>query len=205
MGQRPAVKSLLRHAAVPAEHLYTPTFSLQMSGNTSGFQNLARVFTGTSSLTPRLRPVGDVGAGVDGMRFNPSALAVPPIYPEGDGTGSMNYLTQPCTFGNDLSLTKRVRVRESKAIEFRISAYNAFNNTRRSRTNASITFKAQGANWSDGFYVYNTAQQIVDRLPAASRTTPRQIFDFYRGGVGLVDLTTVSANRIVEIGMRFRF
>ena len=205
MGQRPAVKSLLRHAAVPAEHLYTPTFSLQMSGNTSGFQNLARVFTGTSSLTPRLRPVGDVGAGVDGMRFNPSALAVPPIYPEGDGTGSMNYLTQPCTFGNDLSLTKRVRVRESKSIEFRISAYNAFNNTRRSRTNASITFKAQGANWSDGFYVYNTAQQIVDRLPAASRTTPRQIFDFYRGGVGLVDLTTVSANRIVEIGMRFRF
>jgi hypothetical protein len=183
---------------------YTPSFSIVNTGS-STFLNLNRVFTGTSSLAPRLVPVGDVQAGSNGMLFNPSALAIPAIFPAANGTGSLNYLTMPSTFGNDLSLSKRIRVRESKAIELRISAYNAFNNTRRSRLNSSITYRANGANWSDGFTVYNTAQQIVDRLPAASKTSQRQIYDFYRTGVGLIDLTTVDSNRIVEIGMRFRF
>jgi hypothetical protein len=86
-----------------------------------------------------------------------------------------------------------------------VSAYNAFNNARRRNTNAAIQFKANGANWSDGFYVYNTPQQVVDRLPAATKANPLQAYNSWRGGVGLVDLTTVDPNRIIEIGMRFRF
>ncbi len=176
-----------------------------MSGSNSNLTNLNRVFTGTSALAPRLAVVGDAVTGVDGMRFNPSALTVPAIFPAADGTGSMNYLTQPSTFANDITLTKRIRVHESRAIEFRVSAYNAFNNPRRSRTNAAISYKANGPNWSDGFSVYNTSQQIVDRLPAASKANDLQVFNSWRGGVGRVDLTSVDPSRIVEIGMRFRF
>jgi hypothetical protein len=35
------------------------------------------------------------------MLLNPAGLAIPQIYPAGNGTGPRNYITQPGTFGSD--------------------------------------------------------------------------------------------------------
>ena len=137
------------------------------------------------------------------MYFNPSALSAPQIYPAGNGTGPRNYLTQPGTFGNDMTLSKKFTIVEGKTLELRVSAYNAFNQVRRTTINSSVQYKAQGASFSNGFQVYNTPAQVLSRL--AANTNSLTAFNQYRTGVGYSNLTNVLPMRIMELGLKFRF
>ncbi len=180
----------------------SPAFSVQ-EANTGTSISLPSVFMGTPDFTPRLGITGNLTSPNSSEYFNPSALSVPQIFPAGNGTGPRNYITQPGTFGNDMTMSKKFVVREGYTLELRVSAYNAFNDVRRTTINSSITYKAQGPSYSNGFLVYNTPQQIVSRL--AANTNPTTAFNQYRTGVGYSNLTNVQPMRIVEVGLKFRF
>ena len=85
------------------------------------------------------------------------------------------------------------------------SFYNPFNRVRPTSYNAPVTFKARGARFEDGFYVYNTPEQLEARLRATGQSDPRVLYNTYRGGVGHMNVTAVEPMRIIEIGMRLRF
>jgi hypothetical protein len=84
-----------------------------------------------------------------------------------------------------------------------VSAYNAFNQVRRTALNTTVQYKAQGASYSNGFAVYNTPDQLAART--AANTNPVTVFNQYRTGVGYYNLTTVQPMRVVELGLKFRF
>ncbi len=128
---------------------------------------------------------------------------IPQIYPTGNGTGPRNFITQPGTFGNDMTMSKKFTIVEGKTLEFRVSAYNAFNQVRRTTINSSVQYKAQGASYANGFAVYNTPDQLAGRVAAG--TNPLTVFNQYRTGVGYDNLTNVLPMRIVEVGLKFRF
>ncbi len=182
----------------------SPSFSV-VEASTGTSISLPTVFMGTPDVTPRLNINGNASLASpnSSMYFNPSALNVPQFYPAGNGTGPRNYITQPGTFGNDMTMSKKFTIKEGYNLELRVSAYNAFNQVRRTTINSSIQYKAQGVNFSDGFQVYNTPDQIVSRL--ASNTNSLAAFNQYRTGVGYYNLTNVQPMRIVEIGLKFRF
>jgi hypothetical protein len=181
---------------------FSPSFAIQ-EANTGTSISLPNVLMGTPDLTPRLGITGNLSYPTNGLYFNPSALSVPSIYPAGNGTGPRNYITQPGTFGNDMTMSKIFTVIEGKTLELRVSAYNAFNQVRRTGINSSITYKAQGASFSNGFQVYNTPDQLVSRL--AANTNSLTAFNQYRSGVGYSNLTGTLPMRIVEVGLKFRF
>ena len=141
------------------------------------------------------------------MYFNPSALSAPQIYPAGNGTGPRNYLTQPGTFGNDMTLSKKFTIVEGKTLELRVSAYNAFNQVRRTTINSSVQYKAQGASYSSGFQAYNTPAQVAAPVsaPVSANDNALTVFNQYRTGVGYSNLTNVLPMRIMELGLKFRF
>jgi len=182
---------------------YTPSFSIQESNTGTGV-SIPNVFMGTPDLTPRLGiGSGSLSAPSATMQFNPAALTVPAIYPQSDGTGPRNFLTAPGTFANDMTLSKKFVVKEGKTLEFKVSAYNAFNQVRRTALNTSIQYKAQGANFSNGFAVYNTPDQLLSRV--AANTNPVTAYNQYRTGVGYYNITSVQPMRVVELGLKFRF
>ena len=180
----------------------SPAFSIQES-NTGTSISLPTVFMGTPDVTPRLGVVGNPSTPISSMAFDPYNLTVPQIYPAGNGTGPRNYITQPGTFGNDMTMSKKFTITEGKTLELRVSAYNAFNQVRRTTINSSITYKAQGASYSKGFLVYNTPAQVLSRL--AANTNSLTAFNQYRTGVGYSNLTNVQPMRIMELGLKFRF
>jgi hypothetical protein len=184
---------------------YSPGFSI-IQANTGSSVSISPVLLGTPDLTPRLNILGDPNALTKDFshRFDPSKLAVPPIYPAADGTGSRNFLTAPGTFTNNISLIKVFSIRDREKIELRLNAYNAFNQVRRTSLNTSIQYKAQGAKFSDGFAVYNLPEQVVSRL-SRNITDPVTIYNNYRTGVGATNLTAVQPMRYVEVGLKFRF
>ena len=130
------------------------------------------------------------------------ALTVPALYPVGNGTGPRNYVRSPGTFGNDMTVSKKFTIFEGKTLELRVSAYNAFNQVRRTSVNSSVTFKANGASYSNGFYIYNTPDQLATR---AGNAAPLAVFNQYRTVEGLLNLTSVLPMRIMEVGLKFRF
>ncbi len=180
----------------------TPAFSVQES-NTGTSVSVPLTFMGTPDVTPRLGIGGSLSAPNNTMFFNPSNLAIPQLYPTANGTGPRNYITQPGTFGNDMTMSKRFTIREGKTLELRVSAYNPFNNVRRTTINSSVQYKAQGATYASGFQVYNTPAQVAARVPAG--TSAITTFNQFRGGVGYYNLTNVLPNRILELGLKFRF
>ncbi len=180
----------------------SPAFSVQ-EANTGTSISVPTVFMGTPDLTPRVNITGNLASPNSSEYFNPSALSVPQIYPAGNGTGPRNYITQPGTFGNDMTMSKKFIIREGYTLELRVSAYNAFNNVRRTTINSSITYKALGASYANGFEVYNTPEQVVSRL--AANTNPITAYNQYRTGVGYSNLTNVQPMRILELGLKFRF
>jgi len=101
-----------------------------------------------------------------------------------------------------MTMSKKFTIIEGKTLELRVSAYNAFNQVRRTVLNTSVQYKAQGASYANGFAVYNTPDQLASRV--AVNTNP-VIFNQYRGGVGYYNLTTVQPMRVVELGLKFRF
>jgi hypothetical protein len=180
----------------------SPAFSIQ-EANTGSNISVQNVFMGTPDVTPRLGIAGGLASPNSAEYFNPNGLSVPQIYPTGNGTGPRNYITQPGTFGNDMTMSKKFTIVEGKTLELRVSAYNAFNQVRRTTINSSITYKAQGAAYSNGFQVYNTPDQVLSRL--AANTNPLTAFNQYRTGVGYSNLTNVLPMRILEVGLKFRF
>jgi hypothetical protein len=136
--------------------------------------------------------------------FNPQSFGVQAAYPSTTGNGPRNFLTAPGTFSNDMTLTKRFNITESKTLELRVNAYNAFNQVRRVNLNTSIQYKAQGASFSSGFAVYNTPDQLAARAQAAG-SNALTTYNQYVSGVGNQNLTSVEPMRIMEVGLKFRF
>ena len=161
---------------------------------------------GTPDVTPRLGINGSLASPNSAEYFNPNSLSVPQLYPAGNGTGPRNYITQPGTFGNDMTMSKKFVVHEGQTLELRVSAYNAFNNVRRgtaSAINSTVQYKALGTSYSSGFEVYNTPDQLASRVPKG--TSALAEFNSYRTGVGYENLTNVLPMRILELGLKFRF
>ena len=184
---------------------YSPGFSV-IQANTGTSVSVNQVFLGTPDLAPRITVLGDASAMKADFahQFDPTKFGVPAIYPAADGTGPRNFMTAPGTFTNNISLIKIFKVRERGKLELRLNAFNAFNQVRRTSLNTSVQYKAQGANFSDGFAVYNLPEQVVSRL-SKSITDPVTIYNNYRGGVGAMNVTAVQPMRIMEAGLKFRF
>lgn len=182
---------------------YSPSFSVQEASNGTNV-NLGNVFLGTPDLTPRQIISGRLGGTANGYYYNPAGLAVPGIYPASNGTGSRNFLTAPGTFANDMTLTKRFNITERKTIEFRASAYNVFNDVRRVSVNTSVQYKANGATFAQGFSVYNNPDQLAQRAQATG-LSPIGVYNQWRTGAGLINLTSVQPNRILELALKFKF
>lgn len=181
---------------------YTPSFSIQ-EANTGTSISIPNVFMGTPDITPRLGVGGNLGSTNSTLAFNPAALSVPQIYPANNGTGPRNYLSAPGTFANDMTMSKKFPITEGKTLEFRISAYNAFNQVRRTGLNTGIQYKAQGTSYASGFAVYNTPDQLAAR--AGANANPLAVYNSYRTGVGYSNVTAVQPMRVVELGLKFRF
>jgi len=177
---------------------YSPSFSIQQSKSTSSV-TLGNIFLGTNDLTPRLQGSSSAGTVSGGTYFDASALALPAL--ASTGTGPRNFLYGPGSFTNDMSLVKTVRITEGRSFELRINAFNPFNQVRRINVNSSIQYKANGANFSDGFTIINTGAQLAANQVAAGKPA----FQGYINGEGQVSLTNVQPMRIVELGLRFRF
>jgi hypothetical protein len=182
---------------------YSPSFSVQQA-NTTTAVSLGNVFLGTPDLTPRPVLSGDVNANAPSLQFNPSALAVPTLYPNADGTGPRNFIHGLGSFTNDINLVKSIRIGERHAIELRGTAFNVFNNVRRINTLSSIQFKAKGTTAASGFGIINLPDQLA-ATQAAKSTDPVSIYNAYRTGAGYLDLTNVQPMRLIEIGVKYRF
>jgi hypothetical protein len=183
---------------------YSPGFSV-VQANTTSSVSAPLVFLGTPDLTPRLAINGPLGPTNPTMAFNPSNLGVPGIFPAADGTGPRNFLTAPGTFVNDISLVKMIRIRESKTLEFRVDAFNLFNQVRRVNLNTSEQYKANGAAFSQGFSVYNTPEELAQRAIASGTTSSTGIFNQYILGVGYPTMTSTEPARIIQLSAKFRF
>jgi hypothetical protein len=138
------------------------------------------------------------------QRFGLQEFYIPGIPDQ--GFGSRNYLRMPATHSNDITLTKNIPITERRGVELRASIFNPFNQIRRDNMNTTLRYKAKGANYSDGFYLYNTPdQQVTNLLSRRPDANAREIYNQYRSGVGHTNVTDVMQNRIIEIGLRFRF
>jgi len=177
---------------------YSPSFSIQQSKSTSSV-SLGNIFLGTPDLTPRLQVTGSPNDASSPQYFNTNGLGIPGLGT--DGTGPRNFLHGLGSFTNDMSLVKTIRVKERYGFELRVNAFNPFNQVRRINTNTSIQYKANGANFSDGFTIINTGAQLAANQIAAGKPP----FQGYINGEGLVSLTNVQPMRIIELGLRFRF
>jgi hypothetical protein len=192
---------------------YSPTFSIQQANTTSSLSavNASLVLLGTPDLTPRVALNGDPNkaSGDLGHQFDPAALGVPGIFPAANGTGDRNFLQGRGSFANDISLTKQFRLPGRTRLELRTNVYNLFNNVRWLNVNSSITYKAKGATYADGFTVFNTPELNVARAQANGITDSTQLFNQFRAGVGHVTLVDGSGDlqppRIIEIGVALRF
>ena len=85
----------------------SPGFSVQ-EANTGTSITIPTVFMGSPDITPRLGISGNLSSPNSAEYFNPNALSVPQLYPAGNGTGPRNYITQPGTFSNDMTMSKKV-------------------------------------------------------------------------------------------------
>lgn len=184
----------------------SPTFGLQYANNNQGVPNLNAIFTGSPDITPRMSPTGNpnTGGGSIDKFYSTNVFGVDGIDP--NGMGSMNYLWSPGTFSNDINLTKQFPIKERLGIELRASFFNPFNQVRRQDINTGFTFKMKGPQLSNGYYLFNSPEQLVTNLLAASpNATAAEKYNQYRGGVGHQNVTSVLDNRRIEIGIRLKF
>lgn len=183
----------------------SPGFGIQEANTTNGVANFNSIFTGSPNFGPRINPIANPnnGGGSQSALFNTAAFSVPGF---GIGLGSRNFLREPSTHSNDINVSKTFFVGDRYGLEMRASFFNPFNAIRRTDINSTATFKARGARLEDGFTLFNTPdQQVRNLLERRPNATPQEIFNQYRSGFGHVNLTSVQPNRIIEIGLRFRF
>jgi hypothetical protein len=188
---------------------YNPSFSI-IEANTSTSVSTGLVILGTPDLSPRLIPTGNLSGTGASTYYNPQAFTIPGIFPASNGTGIVNYLRGPGVWQNDMNLVKVFHITEKKTLEFRANGYNVFNQVRRaaspatSAVNASVQFKANGTTFAQGFYVYNTPDQLAARAVAGG-SNALTVYNQYRTGAGAPNLTNVEPMRILELGLKFRF
>jgi hypothetical protein len=96
--------------------------------------------TGTGSQFPNRNGSGVLSSGERSIErwFDAAAFAAPPIYVFGNS--GRNILYGPGTKQIDLSLFKSFALGESRRVEFRAEAFNAFNTPQFNNPNASIGF-----------------------------------------------------------------
>ncbi|MBN8733478.1 MAG: carboxypeptidase regulatory-like domain-containing protein [Acidobacteria bacterium] len=184
----------------------TPTFGLQYSSNNQGVANINSMFTGSPDIAPRIVPSSNVNIGANNtaamFALDPFGLpGIPDL-----GMGSRNYLLSRGTFSNDINVSKTFPIRERLGLELRASFFNPFNQVRRQDVNTGFTYKMKGANLANGYYLYNSPQQLVtnlvERLP---NSTEAEKYNQFRSGVGHETVTTVMDMRRIEIGIRVKF
>ena len=135
--------------------------------------------------------------------FSVDAFGVPAL---GIGTGPRNFLREPGTHSNDINIAKQFHIDDRRHLELRASLFNPFHATRRTDLNTGATFKANGATAASGFRLFNSPeQQVRNLLERRPTSTSQEVYNQYRSGFGHVNLTMVQPNRIIEIGLRFRF
>ncbi len=184
----------------------TPTFGLQYANNTQGVANGNSIFTGSPDIGPRIQPTANPNNGIPGIdkTYDVTRFATPGIPDQ--GLGSRNYLYSPGTFSNDVNISKLFTLREGKALELRASLFNPFNQVRRQDTNTGHTYKMRGRGLSDGYYLFNAPEALVQNLVSrVGGATEAEKYNQYRGGVGHYNVTSVLDMRRVEVGLRFRF
>ncbi len=185
----------------------TPDYNLQYAGNTQGVANFNSTFTGSPDIAPRILSNGtNANNGLADMAhmFNTGAFVIPGL--GGVGIGSRNFLWSRGTFSNDINVTKQFPIRERLGLELRASFFNPFNQVRRQDENLSLQYKMKGRTLQDGYYLYNSPEQLVtnllERLP---NSTEAEKYNQYRSGVGHENVTTVMDMRRIEIGLRLKF
>jgi outer membrane receptor protein involved in Fe transport len=185
----------------------TADYNLQYAGNTQGVANFNSTFTGSPDIAPRILSNGtnaNNGLADTAHMFNTSAFVIPGL--GGVGMGSRNYLWSRGTFSNDINVSKQFPIRERLGLELRASFFNPFNQVRRQDENLSLQYKMKGRTLEDGYYLYNSPEQLVtnllERLP---NSTEAEKYNQYRGGVGHENVTSVLDMRRIEIGIKLRF
>jgi len=183
----------------------TPTFGIQEANTTNPVSNLNAIYTGSPNYGPRINPTSNPNNGTSDLTkmFSIDAFGVPAL---GIGTGPRNFLREPGTHSNDINIAKQFYIDDRRHLELRASLFNPFNAIRRTDVNTGATFKANGATAASGFRLFNSSeQQVRNLLERRPTSTPQEIYNQYRSGFGHVNLTSVQPNRIIEIGLRFRF
>ncbi|MBI4877569.1 MAG: carboxypeptidase regulatory-like domain-containing protein [Acidobacteria bacterium] len=184
----------------------SPSFGMQYANNTQGVANVNSIFTGSPDVGPRIEPTGNPNNGIAARdaAFDVTRFQIPAI--PGDGMGSRNYLFSPGTFSNDINISKMFPIREGKGLELRASFFNPFNQVRRQEINTGATYKMRGAKMSDGYYLFNSPQVLVQNLLGRSpNANTAEQYNQYRGGFGHYNMTSVLDMRRVEVGVRFKF
>jgi hypothetical protein len=184
----------------------TPTLGLQYANNTQGVANINGIFTGSPDIGPRIVPTANPNNGIPSIAntYDINAFTLPGI--PGDGIGSRNYLYSPGTFSNDINISKMFPISEGKGLELRASFFNPFNQVRRQDTNTGHTYKMRGAQMANGYYLFNSPDQLVQNLVSRlPNSNDAEKYNQYRSGVGHYNVTSVLDNRRIEIGLRFKF
>jgi hypothetical protein len=123
---------------------FTPSFS-----TTNGLD-----ITGSASEGARINVVGNPFAGIPQgtpglphgrIYFNPAAFAEPAVGTIGNAGSNVMY--GPGYINWDMSLAKRIPLgRESRSLQMRVEAFNAFNHVQFTGVNSAYIFNAQGVN-----------------------------------------------------------
>jgi hypothetical protein len=168
----------------------TPDYNLQYAGNTQGVANFNSMFTGSPDVAPRILS--------NGTNANNGLADTAHMFD--------NFLWSRGTFSNDINVSKQFPIKERFGLELRASFFNPFNQVRRQDQNNSLQFKMKGRTLADGYYLYNSPEQLVtnlvERLP---NSTEAEKYNQYRGGVGHENVTSVMDMRRIEIGLKLRF
>jgi hypothetical protein len=122
---------------------FTPSFS-----TTNGLN-----ITGSGSEGARIDVVGDpyanVPQGTPGLPhgriyFNPAAFSEPAIGTI--GTAGVNIMYGPGYINFDMSLGKRIPIKERASLQMKVETFNTFNHVQFTGVNSSFIFNAQGVN-----------------------------------------------------------
>ena len=122
---------------------FTPSFS-----TTNGLD-----ITGSASEGARINVVGNpfanIPQGSPGLPhgrifFNPSAFAEPAVGTIGNAGSNVMY--GPGYINWDMTLGRRIPIKETRAIELKVEAFNVFNHVQFTGVNAGYIFNAQGVN-----------------------------------------------------------
>jgi hypothetical protein len=138
---------------------FLPTFTTTAGTNITG-----------STLGARITVVGDPHASDPGYYFNRAAFAVTPV--GSFGNAGPGILRGPGINNWDMSATKKIPLRsESRYLQLRLEAFNAWNHTQFASVNSAASFNPAGQQINGLFGTYVTA-----RTPRIVQLSARIVF-----------------------------